>query len=212
MKKIIVLIIVAIIIIGGGIWIFKESSNNVNQQSNNYETRSLADCNYLGDSWELLEKEEISLKFCYKKEWGNAEVQEMTGPNRTGSMFRIGFSSENYPIINYSTPDYRNLSAGDIPKQAIDWDALDFNKDALELARLLPFGIENAVAKKLNVNGKNVLKTNRDYPDHLSGERFTPVDYFMPNVKINGSGYNLHIMSMLEQESDTDTLVKSLTF
>ena len=87
---------------------------------------------------------------------------------------------------------------------------MDFSKSETELAYL--FQDENAVTQKLTVKGKQVLKVNRDFVEPLSQERITPVDYFIPNVVINGTTYNLHIIGLSEQETDLNKLLESMVF
>ncbi|HBD05199.1 TPA: hypothetical protein DCZ32_01950, partial [Candidatus Uhrbacteria bacterium] len=135
-----------------------------------------------------------------------------------GTIYYISFSdapaqplvnNNPYPLISYSTLDFQTLGDSDVGP-GMDWKALDFSKSETELALLFPN--ENATAQKLTVNGKQILKVNRDLIEPLSGERITPLDYFMPDVVINGATYNLHIIGSPEQEADLDKLLESMVF
>lgn len=174
---------------------------------------SFIDCSDLGSTWTLFSDEETTLSFCYKKSWGSTKLKEsgISPEAKTGTIYYVSFtkSVNNYPLVSYSTPDFLKLGDSDTP-MVIDWQALDFSKSDSELVKL--FRGENATVQKLTVNGKQVLKVHRDFVEPLSQERITPVDYFMPNVTINGETYNLHIIGSLEQESDMDLMLDSIRF
>ena len=222
-STIIMTAVIAAIVVGGGVYLWQNKeaqpvpAQQVNQEQ---EARSLADCNKLGSSWTQFSNSRTSLLFCYKNSWGGTELKE-TGISpgaRVGTMYYISFSdapaqpsvnNNPYPLISYSTLDFQTLGDSDVGP-GMDWSALDFSKSETELARLFPD--ENATARKLIVNGKQILKVNRDFIEPLSQERITPLDYFMPNTIINGTSYNLHIIGSPEQEADLDKLLESMVF
>ncbi|KKQ70874.1 MAG: hypothetical protein UT33_C0017G0011 [Candidatus Peregrinibacteria bacterium GW2011_GWC2_39_14] len=175
-------------------------------------TGSLADCRSLSPSWALFSDSETSLSFCYINSWGTAKFKEteISPAAKAGTIYYISFSeSVNYPLISYSTLDFKKLGDSDVPS-VIDWKALDFSKSETELALLFPN--EKATVRKITVNSKQVLVVNRDFIEPLSQKRITPLDYFMPNVSINGTTYNLHLVGLSEQEAVLDKLLESMSY
>lgn len=215
-STIIVTAVITAVVVGGGVYLWQNKQAQpapIQQVNQGQEARSLADCNNLGSSWTLFKNSGTSLSFCYKTMWGSTELKEsgISPEAKVGTVYYISFSKSvnNYPLISYSTLDFQKLGDSDV-SPVIDWSALNFNKNETELARLFPN--ENATAQKLTVNGKQVLKVNRDFIEPLSQERITPLDYFMPNVVINGTTYNLHIIGSPEQEADLDKLLDSMVY
>jgi hypothetical protein len=215
-STILVAMVTIAVIVGGGVYLWQNKQTQPTlapQIEKEQEARSLADCNKLGSSWMLFSNSGTSLSFCYKTSWGTTELKEtgISPEARKGTAYDISFSKpvNNYTLISYSTLDFQRLGDSDVPP-VIDWKALDFSKNEIELARL--FRNENATAQKLTVNGKQVLKVNRDFIEPLSQERITPLDYFMPNVVLNGTTYNLHIIGSPEQETDLEKLLDSMIF
>ena len=216
--------VITAIVVGGGVywWQNKETQSALTQQVNQEpEVRLLADCSKLGSPWTRFENSGTSLSFCYKNSWGSPQLKQETLDPRggKGSQWFITFPSaprvksvlgNQYPLINYESLDFQLTGDTDgTPFSA--WASIDFNKSGSELARLL-FSNENAAVKKLTVNGKQVLKVKSDLIEPLSQERITPLDYFIPNVVINGTTYNLHIIGGVEQEADLDKLLESMVF
>jgi len=181
---------------------------------------SSIDCSKLGSAWTAFLSDETSLTFCYRFSWGNPEIAE-TGTNpsmRTGMVHHVSFpdaphqpsvNGNRYPHISYSTLDFQILGDGDVPP-ILDWKELDFGKSEGDLAGL--FSETDAIVKKLSVNGKQVLQVKRDYIGRLSQEHVTPLHYFIPNVVINGTAHNVHVIGAVEQEEDLDLLVESMRF
>lgn len=210
--KIVTTVFITTIVVSGGIYYFQKtqpaSMQQVEQKS---EARSLTDCNKLGSSWTLSSNSGTSLSFCYKTSWGTSDLKEtsISPEARKGTIYYISFSKSvyNYPLISYSTLDFQKLGDSDVPL-VIDWKALDYSKSETELARLFPN--ENATVQKINVNGKQILKVNRDFVEPLSQKRVTPLDYFMPNIIINGTAYNFHMIGSPEQEADLEKLLESM--
>ena len=215
-STIIMTAVITAVIVGGGVYLWQNKKaqpvpmQQVNQEQ---EARSLADCSKLGSSWTPFSNNGTSLSFCYKNSWGATELKETgTSPEaRVGTVYYISFSKSvnNYPLISYSTLNFQRLGDSDVPP-VINWKTLDFSKSETELARL--FTDENATAQKLTINSKQVLRVKRNFIEPLSQERITPLDYFMPNVVINGATYNLHIIGSPEQETDLDKLLESMVF
>ena len=216
MKNTVLTVIITAIIVVGGVYLWqgKQVSSPPAQPDEEQKVSSLADCSNLSSSWALFSGNETSLSFCYQSAWGDLTVKE-TGSSqeaRTGTVYYLVFpnSVNNYPLISYSTLDYKRLGDSDVPP-GLDWKGLDFDKSNSELALLFP-DFENAIVQKFTVNGRQVLKVHRNFIEPLSQERITPVDYFMPDVTINGENYNLHIIFSPEQESDIDTLLETMSF
>ena len=215
-STIVVTAVIVVVMAGGGVYLWQNkkaqptSTQKVNQEQ---ETRLLADCSELDSSWTLFSDSGPSLSFCYKTSWGTPEFKEtgISPKARKGTVYHISFpkSANYYPLISYSTLDFQKLGDSD-GGPGIDWKALTSNKNEVELARLFPN--DNATAQKLTMNGKQVLKINRDFVEPLSQERITPLDYFMPNVVISGTTYNLHIIGSPEQEADLEKLLNSIVF
>ncbi len=216
-STIIVTAVITAIIVGGGVYLWQNKQAQpapTQQVDQGQEARLFADCSKLDSSWKLFSNSGTSLSFCYKTTWGSTTLKETSrSPEaRVGTIYHISFSKSvgNYPLISYSTLDFKRLGASDVP-EVMDWKSLDFSKNEIELARLLPAD-QNATAQKLTVNGKQVLKTHSDFIEPLAQERVKSVDYFMPNVIISGATYNLHILGSPEQEADLDKLLESMTF
>jgi len=215
-STIVVTAVIVAVIVGGGVYLWqnKQAQPAPTQQVNQgQEARSLADCSKLGASWTPFSNSKTSLFFCYKTPWGTTTLEEtsISPKARKGTVYYVSFSKSvnNSPLISYSTLDFQKLGDSDVPP-VIDWEALDFSKSETKLAQLFPD--ENATAQKLTVNGKQVLKVNRDFVEPLSQKRITPLDYFMPNVVINGTAYNLHIVGSPKQEADLEKLLDSMVF
>jgi hypothetical protein len=208
-----VTVVIVAIIVGGGVYLWQnkeaQPAQTVNQEQ---KALSLADCSKIGSSWALFSNNGTSLSFCYKTSWGSTELKEtgISPAARKGTVYYVSFSKSinNYPLISYSTLDFQKTGDNDVPA-IIDWKALDFNKSETELARLFS---ENATAQKITVNDKQVLKAHSNFIEPLSQERVKSVDYFVPNIVINGTTYNLHILGSSEQEADLDKLLESMVF
>jgi hypothetical protein len=219
---ILVTAVITAVVIGGGVYLWqnKEIQPAPTQQlEKKQEVRSLADCSKLGSSWTLFSNSGTSLSFCYKAPWGNPQLKEEAVDPKVGigSTWFLTFPTapspmlgNQYPLISYQTLDYQLLGDTDAPPFSA-WVSMDFNKSNSELARLFPDS-QNATALKFTVNSRQVLKAKRDFVEPLSQERITPLDYFMPNVVIDGTSYNLHIIGALEQEADLDKLLNSMVF
>ncbi|HBD05208.1 TPA: hypothetical protein DCZ32_01995 [Candidatus Uhrbacteria bacterium] len=221
--SVVLAIIITAVIVGGGVywWQNKENQPVPTQQGNQeQEARSLADCSELGSSWTQFSNSGTSLSFCYRTSWGTTELKEtrISPEAKVGTIYYISFSdapaqplvnNNPYPLIGYSTLDFQSLGDSDVGP-GMDWKALDFSKSETELALL--FRNQNATVQKLTVNGKQVLKVHSDSIEPLSQKRVTPLNYFMPNVVINGTTYNLHINGSPEQEADLDKLLGSMVF
>lgn len=210
--KIIIAVVIIAVVAGGGVYLWR---NKVTEPAS--ETRSLADCSKLGTAWDLFSDNKTTLSFCYKNLWGiiGLKETEISPEARIGTSYYVSFAPKSgiylppfSPLISYETLDYRKTGDSDVPPE-IAWKMLDFSKSETELA-LLVHPDEYATAQKLLVNGKQVLKLHRNR-NTVSGP-FTSVSYFMPNVVINGTTYNLKITCAPEQEADVDKLLESMTF
>ncbi|KKT74474.1 MAG: hypothetical protein UW70_C0053G0002 [Candidatus Peregrinibacteria bacterium GW2011_GWA2_44_7] len=183
------------------------------------EMAAIADCSALADSWTLFESDEVSFSFCTQKAWGVPSIKETTSSPeaRVGTVFHVVFPdaprspsvlNNPYPLMSYSTIDYKKLGDGDVGA-SFDWSKLEGNPSESQLALLFP---EESTVEKWEVNGITVYKFHGDSIEPLSGERITPVDYYIPKVMINEIPYNFHLIGGLEQEQELDTVVESLRF
>jgi len=179
------------------------------------EARSLADCTNLDNSWSLFQSNKTSLSFCYKQAWGTPELKEgpVSKESYEGEIWFISFSksTNDYPLIRYRSKDFHMI--GDTKNQSLSGAFFanpDFSKSESELARL--FLNTNATAQKLIINGQQVLKVKRNFIDPVSYDHIQSLDYFIPNVAINGTMYNLDMSGLSEQESDLGKLLESMRF
>jgi len=197
---------ITIVLVGGGIYGL-QTKNSI------FEVTTIKDCNKLGDAWNLFSSKETSLTFCYPNSWGEAKHKETSiSPQlRNGTQYHISFSESknNQPLISFSTLDFQRLGPSDaLPP--VNWSAIDFNKTESELDEIFPN--ENSKTKKLNINGKQVLKVYRDFMDPLSQIRLENMNYFIPQVEINTTMYNVYILGSKEQESDLDKLLNTISY
>ena len=206
LANIIIVSLIAAVLFSGGIYTW-QNKNSVPEVTN------VADCRKIGDSWDLFSSKETSLNFCYPNSWGQAEFKETSiSPQlRNGTQYHISFSESinNQPLISFSTLDFQRLGPSDaLPP--VNWSAIDFNKTASDLDQIFPN--ENSKTKKLIINGKQVLKVYRDFMDPLSQIRLENMNYFIPQVEISTIMYNLHILGSMEQESDLDKLLNTISY
>lgn len=197
---------ITIVLVGGGIYGL-QTKNSI------FEVTTIKDCNKLGDAWNLFSSNETSLTFCYPNSWGQAEFKETSiSPQlRNGTQYHISFSESknNQPLISFSTLDFQRLGPSDtLPP--VNWSAIDFGKTESELDQIFPN--ENSKTKKLNINGKQVLKVYRDFMDPLSQIRLENMNYFISKVEMDKIMYNLHILGSTEQESDLDKLLNTISY
>ncbi len=229
----ITVVIVIIIVLSYSIYLWKEITKtqipvqqvveNVKpvpqpQVEEEKESQPLDKCGKIDSSLALFSDSTTSLSFCYKASWGTPEVKESTTSpeSKIGTVYYISFTKivnknrvYDSPLINYSTLDFE-LTGDRDGSPFMGWSEIDFDDNEAELVKLFPN--QNAVVQKLIVNNRQALKVKSDFIHPLSEERITPLDYFMPNVVINGTAYNLHIIGSSEQETDLDKLLESMTF
>ena len=206
LANIFIVALIATVLVGGGIYTW-QNKNSIP------EVTTINDCTKLGDAWDLFSNKETSLTFCYPNSWGEAEFKETSiSPQlRNGTQYHISFSESinNQPLISFSTLDFQRLGPSDV-LPPVNWNAIDFNKTESELDEIFPN--ENSKTKKLNINGKQVLKVYRDFMDPLSQIRLENMNYFIPQVEMNKIMYNVHILGSTEQESDLDKLLSTISY
>lgn len=177
--------------------------------------KTITNCKSFGNSWELFTKANTTLSFCYQPVWGKVTIKEaQIDPNmKVGKMYYVSFDklkNKEHILISYSTPDFKRTGARDTWPD-FEWSKLDFNKDVSQLVSLLPELI-NAKGLKLIANNKQVLKVNGEIQLMGDTTKTKMVDYFIPNVTINGKVYNLKIGSTAGMEDEADKVLESLTF
>ncbi len=197
-----------------------DTATKVDTQSEE-EPKTLDTCGKIDSSLALYSNSTTSLSFCYKTSWGVPTVKEteISPESKIGTKYYISFIKlvngklvYDSPSISYSTLDFQLTGDRDgSPLMMGKWDTLNFSASETELAKL--FVNQNAVVQKLTTsNSVQAFKVKLDYIEPLSEERITPVHYLIPNIIINETKYNLHIVGSLEQEADLDKLLESMTF
>ncbi len=226
---IILIIILSTIIIGGAVYCWQNRGNisvHSDKMENNDNTvtslttknkqdKAIINCEILGKDWELFSGDNTTLSFCYKSVWGKVRVKEteIDPRARVGTMYYVDFPNlkdEDRISINYSTPDFKKTGSRDT-SSVIDWSKLDFTKDSVQLVQLLSDS-KDAKGVKLMINNKQVFKLYQEIMFLGEEKKTKTLDYYMPNVNIDGKLYNLSIKSSASMEDETDNLLESLTF
>lgn len=171
-----------------------------------------ATCADLGDTWDTFAASEPTMTFCYLSSWGQPGfvMTTSTEQGREGEIYYIDFANTqgNYPIISLSTLDYRNLGDSDIGP-GISWRLIDFNKSETELEYLFVRS-EDPNVEKMQIAGIDVMKVERNFDDPITGGRTTSIDYFIPDVMIDGEAYNVYVTCFPSQESAVEILLQTL--
>ncbi len=223
------IVILTNIIVGGVVYCWKSQTNVVvypgkGESTNmtapkakveNKQDKAIVNCEDLGEDWTLFNSDNTTLSFCYQPAWGRPMLKEIEiDPRaRVGTMYYVDFVNlrdKDRVLISYSTPDFEKTGSRDT-SNVTDWSKLDFNEDSAQMVQLLSDS-ENAKGVKLMINNKQVFKMYQEVV-FLGEEKKTGIlEYFMPNVNIDGNLYNLSIKSSASMENEADKLLESLTF
>jgi hypothetical protein len=190
------------------------TEENEDTDSNTATKSNLTDCSTLEGEWTKFSHPQTDLTFCYKNVWGTPTFNDsqISPSAKIGEIYYISFSKNNYFVqVSYATLDYKPLGDSDVPAGPA-WSKIDFKKSEAELTSLfLPF--ENPVVKKIKSNKVNVLEVKSDYISPFDNSNVKAVEYFIPNVTINNTPYNLKITSnenlLLDANRDLPTLLQS---
>ncbi len=225
-------IIITAAIVGGGVYSWQNdktilgeetvgeievgTEKNVNDEITN-ETVRIFDCSELEDNWIEFSDVETTLHFCYRKEWGGMNLEETsTGSDyRIGTIWYVGTGTGGVPLVSYSTLDYERIGGGDVPNINF-WDVVDIHQSEEQLStaftKLEAEFDGTAIVKKVEVNGQPALKVYRKFIIPLTGGQSEMIHYFIPEVTINNSIYNLEIAGVYSLEDDIDTIAASVDF
>lgn len=218
----VLIIVITALIAGGSVYYWQNKTIQPITDTTNGVVKlvSVADCSHLDNTWTPFSNNETTLSFCYKKDWGESNLEETSISPQflTGTTWFVTFSEaphlksvlrNSYPLISYSTPDYKNT--GDREGQDFDWNSLDISNNNDEIAKLFSYA-DSVDIIKLDLNGNRAIKVKTELTEPFSEEFITPISYYVPNVTINNKPYNLQVMGGPEIESDLDTLIKTFNF
>lgn len=156
-----------------------------------------------------------SFSFCYSPDWGKATwaASGLSPEVMIGEVYYVTFEESGNPIIAYETLDFEKTGDSDVGN--FNWSIVDFSKSEADLEKIMEgenvtMTKENVVVEKMEVNGYNVLKVKSQLTSWDDGEKFTVVDYYIPEVNVAGTIYNLHMHGLEEKEAGLESVLKSM--
>lgn len=172
----------------------------------------LPPCAAMGESAALTEIEGTTLSFCTLPEWGALSVEEtqIDPTMRTGSIWYLSFENMEVPgfLLSYQSKNFEKLgdrSGG----PEFNFRAVDFSKTAGEIAEAIQ-GDENPLnVDVLRLGEKYVLRV-RENRVLIDGSIRQAVDYYLPNVLINGKQHDLHIGTIPEYKGVAEQILETL--
>jgi hypothetical protein len=164
------------------------------------------ECSNIGADWSSFSNSH-GVSFCYPTAWGKGSTDEtgISPSARIGTTFYTDFDKGPFGLLAYSTMDFRKLGDSDVPD--FDWSIVDFTKSNADLKKA--FHGTAVETTTLTIAGRKVLRVQYDFLEPLGGDRWKSVDYYIPNVLIQGVAFNLHITAAPESLAAMEKLLET---